>query len=78
LRPNFKNNWQKLGQKFLNNFFTALLQMVWEVAGLRPNFFSSGLTFTAGLAQESWRDLAAVKDTLSALILISFLGNLKR
>jgi len=30
------------------------------VAGLRPNFFSSGRIFLAELAQESWRDLAAV------------------
>ncbi len=28
--------------------------------GLRPNFFSSGQIFFAELAQESWRDLAAV------------------
>ncbi len=34
--------------------------MIWGVAGLQPNFFSSGLIFLAGLAQESWRDLAAV------------------
>ncbi len=27
---------------------------------MRPNFFSSGLIFSAGIAQESWRDLAAV------------------
>ncbi len=61
LRPNFNNNWQKLAQKFVKKFFTALLQMIWGVAGLRPNFFSSGLIFLTGLAQESWRDLAAVK-----------------
>ena len=29
--------------------------------GLRPNFFSSGRIFWAELAQESWRDLAAVR-----------------
>ncbi len=34
--------------------------MIWRVAGLRPNFFSSGRIFLAELAQESWRDLAAV------------------
>ncbi len=34
--------------------------MIWGVAGLRPNFFSRGLIFWAELAQESWRDLAAV------------------
>ncbi len=34
--------------------------MIWGVAGLRPNFFSSGRIFLAELAQESWRDLAAV------------------
>jgi hypothetical protein len=37
--------------------------MVWGgggVAGLWPNFFFSGLIFLAGLAQESWRDLAAL------------------
>jgi hypothetical protein len=38
--------------------------MIWGVAGLRPNFFSSSLIFSSGLAQKSWRDLAAVKDTL--------------
>ncbi len=27
---------------------------------MQPNFFSSSLTFWAGLAQESWRDLATV------------------
>ncbi len=36
--------------------------MIWGVAGLRPNFFSSGRIFLAELAQESWRDLAAVSD----------------
>jgi hypothetical protein len=30
------------------------------MAGLRPNFFSSGRFFLAELAQESWQDLAAV------------------
>ena len=30
------------------------------MAGLRPNFLSSGRIFLAELAQESWRDLAAV------------------
>ena len=50
-------NWPKnLQQKF----FTALFLMIWGVAGLRPNFFSSGRIFLAELAQESWRDLAAV------------------
>ncbi len=34
--------------------------MIWGVAGLRPNFFSSGRIILAELAQESWRDLAAV------------------
>jgi hypothetical protein len=34
--------------------------MILGVAGLRPNFFSSGRIFLAELAQESWRDLAAV------------------
>ncbi len=34
--------------------------MNWGVASLRPNFFSSGRIFLAELAQESWRDLAAV------------------
>jgi hypothetical protein len=38
--------------------------MIWGVAGLRPNFFSSGRILLAELAQESWRDLAAV-DTSS-------------
>ncbi len=43
-------NWPKnLEQKF----FTALFLMISGVAGLRPNFL-------AELAQESWRDLAAV------------------
>ncbi len=50
-------NWPKnLQQKF----FTALFLMILGVAGLRPNFFSSGRIFLAELAQESWRDLAAV------------------
>ncbi len=57
LRPNFNNNWQKLGQKFFN----ALFPVIWGVAGLRPNFFSSGRIFLAELAQESLRDLAAVQ-----------------
>jgi hypothetical protein len=34
------------------------------VAGLRPNFFSSGRIFWAELAQESRRDLAAVGGTI--------------
>ncbi len=34
---------------------------------MRPNFFSSGLIFLAGLAQESWRDLAAVIITATVL-----------
>jgi hypothetical protein len=38
--------------------FTALFQVIWGVAGLRPNFFSSGRIFWAELAQESLRDLA--------------------
>jgi hypothetical protein len=43
-------NWPK---NLYKNFFTALLQMIWGVAGLRPNFFSNGLIFSAGLAQQS-------------------------
>ena len=39
--------------------------MILGVAGLRPNFFSSGQIFLAELAQESWRDLAAVLTTLT-------------
>ncbi len=31
-----------------------------RVSVLRPNFFSRGLNFWAGLAEESWRNLAAV------------------
>jgi hypothetical protein len=51
----------KIGPKIFGKFFfTALLHMVWGVAGLRTNFFSSGLIFSTGLAQESWWDLAAV------------------
>jgi hypothetical protein len=42
---------------------TALFLVIWGVAGLRPNFFSSGRIFLAELAQESWRDLAAVLGT---------------
>jgi hypothetical protein len=50
-------NWPKnLEQKFC----TALFPVIWGVAGLRPNFFSSGRIFLAELAQEYWRDLAAV------------------
>ena len=41
-------------------FFTALFLMIWGVAGLRPNFFLQRPNFLAKLAQESWRDLAAV------------------
>jgi hypothetical protein len=50
-------NWPK---NLYKKNFSALLQMIWGLAGLWPNFFSSGLIFSAGLAQESWRDLAAV------------------
>ncbi len=50
-------NWPKnLKQKI----FTALFLMIWGVAGLRPNFFLQRPNFLAELAQESWRDLAAV------------------
>ena len=34
--------------------------MISGVAGLRPNFFLQRPNFLAELAQESWRDLAAV------------------
>jgi hypothetical protein len=47
--------------------------MVWGVAGLRPNFFSSGLIFLAGLAQESWRVLAAVPTSLVAQVMVMVL-----
>ncbi len=50
-------NWPK---NLYQNFLNALFLMIWGVAGLRPNFFSSGRIFLAELAQESWRDLAAV------------------
>jgi hypothetical protein len=50
-----------LAHKFVTKIFTVLFLMIWGVAGLRPNFFSSGRIFLAELAQESWRDLAAVK-----------------
>ncbi len=39
--------------------------MILGVAGLRPNFFSSGRIFLAEMAQESWRDLAAVAGRLA-------------
>ncbi len=42
--------------------------MILGVAGLRPNFFSSGRIFLAELAQESWRDLAAVHHTHAVLL----------
>ena len=42
--------------------------MIWGVDGLRPNFFSSGRIFLAELAQESWRDLAAVESSASLSI----------
>jgi hypothetical protein len=42
--------------------------MIWGVDGLRPNFFSSGQIFLAELAQESWRDLAAVESSASLSI----------
>ncbi len=51
-------NWPK---NLYHKFFTALFLMILGVAGLRPKFFSSGRIFLAELAQESWRDLAAVK-----------------
>ncbi len=35
--------------------------MISGVAGLRPNFFLQRPNFLAELAQESWRDLAAVE-----------------
>jgi hypothetical protein len=47
-------------------FFPALFHMIWGVARLRPNFFSSGRIFWAELAQESWRDLAAVEGSPAA------------
>jgi hypothetical protein len=50
-------NWPK---KLKQKFFTALLLMISGVAGLRPNFFLQRPNFLAELAQESWRDLAAV------------------
>jgi len=37
--------------------------MISGVAGLRPNFFLQRPNFLAELAQESWRDLAAVGST---------------
>ncbi len=37
--------------------------MIWGVAGLLPNFFSSGRIILAELAQDSWRDLAAVNES---------------
>ncbi len=37
--------------------------MISGVAGLRPNFFLQRPNFLADLAQESWRDLAAVAGT---------------
>jgi len=40
--------------------------MIWGVAGVRPKFFSSGQIFLAELAQESWRDLAAVEKSQSS------------
>ncbi len=51
---------KNLVQKFVAKFFTALFLMIGGEASLRPNFFSSGRIFLAELAQESWRDLAAV------------------
>jgi hypothetical protein len=36
--------------------------MISGVAGLRPNFFLQRPNFLAELAQESWRDLAAVAE----------------
>ena len=42
--------------------------MIWGVAGLRPNFFSSGRIFLAELAQESCQDLAAVESSASLSI----------
>ena len=55
-----KNLWKK--------FFTALFLMISGVAGLRPNFFLQRPNFLAELAQESWRDLAAVESSASLSI----------
>jgi hypothetical protein len=55
-------------------FFTALFLMIWGVAGLRPNFFSSGRIFLAELAQEPWRDLAAVPRSVLAGLLLAALA----
>ncbi len=50
-----------MAQKFVSKFFFGTSSDdLGGVAGLRPNFFSSGRIFLAELAQESWRDLAAV------------------
>jgi hypothetical protein len=51
----------KIGPKIGNKiFYCTFSDDLGGVAGLRPNFFSSGRIFLAELAQESWRDLAAV------------------
>ncbi len=39
--------------------------MISGVAGLRPNFFLQRPNFLAELAQESWRDLAAVRSSIA-------------
>jgi hypothetical protein len=41
--------------------------MILGVARLRPNFFLQRPNFLAELAQESWRDLAAVEKFLPGL-----------
>jgi hypothetical protein len=56
-------------KNLLQKFFPALFHMIWGVAGLRPNFFSSGRIFWAELAQESWRDPAAVLHLPASLLL---------
>ncbi len=49
-----------MAQNFVTKIFYCTFSGDLGVAGLRPNFFSSGRIFLAELAQESWRDLAAV------------------
>ncbi len=44
--------------------------MISGMAGLRPNFFLQRPNFLAELAQESWRDLAAVEMMGSPCVMI--------
>jgi hypothetical protein len=45
---------------FIHKLLIDFSRWFGRMAGLRTNFFSSGLIFLAGLSQESWWDMATV------------------